>query len=112
MRAEMIKICEMGSDGEVRIKNSMLPAWFIERMGSDVWYFALLTVTGHTIFISRIDSISVDGKWIDVILLDPEEYQVQKGYDPKMSIFCCAGDRDRASVQVSTIVCAYEVAST
>jgi hypothetical protein len=112
MSADAIKDYAPGAlmvvdDDEAR---KIMPAWFLERMMNDQWCFALLTVTGHTIFIEKVYSISSDGKWIDAELLTEIPFEF-KDHDPKKAILGLKG-RERVSIQVPTIVAAYEAAST
>ncbi len=101
---------EMITDPKIAAK--VLPAWFLERMIGDDWYFALVVSSGHTVFISCITAISSDGEWIDVQLLDHVPSQAGKLFRPKNAILCTAGERSTASIRVNSVMVAYEVAST
>jgi hypothetical protein len=84
----------------------VLPAWYTGRMMADQWWFGLTTISGTTIAVKTISAISDDGKWMDVELLTTDELP-EKCSDR----FLCAvaDDRRKASVQIATIVCAYEL---
>lgn len=97
----------MITDPEIACK--VLPGWFIPRMMCDAWCFGLLMVTGDIMTIQSINSISVDGKWLNIELLT-EECRQTANYLPKQ--ICATGDRTTASVQVAHIVAAFELAYT
>ena len=90
------------------------PSWFVDRMMSDEWWFGLVTNQGQIIAINKINSISDDGKWLEVRLLTikelknivtPIEHNIQY-------LSAVADDRITASVLVSNIVMAFELASS
>lgn len=86
----------------------VLPAWYTQRMMSDWWTFGLVTECGKTIVIRRINAISDDGKWIDVELAEPSgEFKESDGM-----LTAVAGDRTSASLQISKIIMAYELATS
>ena len=89
------------------------PSWFAERMKYDQWRFGLLTTNGQIIGIERINESSDDGKWLTVTLLTNEE--IEQCYDrPKKLEYVCAvaADRRTASIQVSTIVMAFDLVTS
>jgi hypothetical protein len=86
----------------------LIPAWFIERMTSDVWSFGLLLETGHTLCIERIVAIrqGADGTiWIDVEMMTSPPLGISRFITAPTS-------RTRASVQASKVVAAFELADT
>ncbi|MET0061799.1 MAG: hypothetical protein ABW176_05835 [Candidatus Thiodiazotropha endolucinida] len=82
----------------------ILPAWYTERMMDDDWYFGLVTTGGNSIAISKITAISDDGKWMNVELLTQDEVP-----DDNEFIAAVGDDRRSASIQINTIVMAYEI---
>jgi hypothetical protein len=48
----------------------VVPAWFTPRMMQDHWHFALLLSNGKWALIHNIESVSSDGKWIEVKLAE------------------------------------------
>jgi hypothetical protein len=62
----------MDCDEHTRTACRLLPAWFVPRMMTDYWSFALLLTTGHTVNITDISDVrmTADGLWIDVELAD------------------------------------------
>jgi hypothetical protein len=92
---------------------SLLPAWFIPRMMDDTWSFGLLTTAGVIIAIHCIDRVYQDansGLWIDVEL--QEKSMILPDHIAKARIFVAPTSRTKASIQVSTIVAAFELADT
>jgi hypothetical protein len=87
----------------------VLPAWYTQRMMTDQWYFGLVTIDGNTIAISKITAISDNGKWMDVELLTANEVKSGKDWD---YITAVADDRRSASIQIETIVMAYEIVTS
>jgi hypothetical protein len=97
----------------------ILPLWYISRMmptdlgdgclGRDYWPFGLLMSDGRTIVIPGIESFSDDEKWIDVELAISDEWSIEKG---QHYIFAIAKDRTSASIQVTHIIAAIELASS
>lgn len=86
----------------------VLPAWYTGRMMNDEWLFGLLTADGRLIVIKRIKSVSSDGKWMDVELVERGDVSMDlTGYG--MPVFSIAADRISASVQISTIVAAIDL---
>ena len=92
--------------------NELLPAWFTLRMMVDTWFFGLLTDTGVTICIQRIDRIyqAKDGAvWIDVELMEGEQsFWTKKIVRP----FLAPTSRLEASINTQHIVAAFELADT
>lgn len=96
----------------------ILPAWYTKRMmpvdlgggakGRDYWPFGLLISDGRTIVITGILSLSDDGKWMDVELAPEDFWSVG---DKSNYVFAVC-DRKTASVQVSHVVAAVELASS
>jgi hypothetical protein len=93
----------------------LLPAWFVPRMMTDVWSFALLTANRQAILIDHINRISQaadGGLWLDVQLLDSaggwEENLRQMG----LHIITAPTTRTSASVNAAHIVAAFEIADT
>jgi len=90
------------------------PSWFVDRMMSDEWYFGLVTNQGQIIAINKINSISDDGKWLEVTLLTNDEVsKIEKRIPHNIQyLSAVADDRITASVLVSNIVLAFEIASS
>lgn len=86
--------------------SEVLPAWYTKRMMQDQWCFGLQTSDGHVIAISRITSISDDGQWMDVELLTRDEVPQLDG---RSLIAAVADDRREASIQIKSIVAAYDI---
>lgn len=87
-----------------------LSAWFYERMSEDSWQFGLLLDTGITLAITHIQNIShaADGSlWLDVEMMSshPTQYADE-------SVWISPTSRTVASVAVSHIVAAFELADT
>jgi hypothetical protein len=92
----------------------LIPAWFIERMTSDVWSFGLLLETGHTLCIERIVALrqGADGSiWIDVEMLTDLPF-LRDGVMRLKPLITSPTSRARASVQASKVVAAFELADT
>jgi hypothetical protein len=104
----MIEINQIEGQKEV---DAILPAWFLKRMACDSWYFGLLMITGDVICISSIVSISSDGKWIDVLLLD-DKFDVQGNLNISGKLITAPNERNDCSIQVAHIVAAIELAYT
>jgi hypothetical protein len=86
----------------------VLPAWYTGRMMNDEWIFGLLTVDGRVLVIQKVTSVSSDGKWMDVALVEKTDFSIDlTGYGAP--VFAVAGDRVSASVQISTIVAAIDL---
>ena len=87
----------------------LLPAWFTWRMMTDHWTFGLLTDTGVTIVVTNIDRVvqASDGSlWLDVELAWKLDLPASE------TLFTSPTERTLASVSVSHIVAAFELAST
>lgn len=57
---------------QVHSAYQLLPAWFTSRMMTDQWHFGLMLISGITIGISHIDSVSIDAAghlWLDCEML-------------------------------------------
>lgn len=90
----------------------LLPAWFVPRMMGDQWHFGLMLTTGRTLAISTIDRVVRDNTgalWLDVELLE-NKGGFWEGVFPKL-VFSPTS-RTKASVAVSQIVAAFELADT
>ena len=88
------------------------PSWFTRRMTTDDWVFGLLTTNGEIIMIGGIDAISKDGKWIEVTLLTTDRCSGGFTHLSGTPVFAVADDRTTASIKVSNIVMALEMASS
>lgn len=100
------------SDVEFKEPAELLPAWFTERMMSDVWSFGLLMITGDVIAIESINSITKDASgnlWLDAILLDSllgvEDTNGHK-------LFLAPTSRTKISINSSHVVAEFELADT
>ncbi|NER02601.1 MAG: hypothetical protein F6K17_08155 [Okeania sp. SIO3C4] len=97
---------------------SVLPVWFVERMMTDNWNFALLLTTGQLMLITNITSVSIDWNkelWIDVIL--ETEKDARGNYDELQKlwgqvVFSIDIERTKASIKVSNIVAAFDYHSS
>lgn len=89
----------------------VVPAWYTSRMMDDHWLFGLATVSGHTLVIGRILSISSDGKWMNVHLVTKESVP---DWAPKIDrpVFAVADDRNVASVRIDSVCFAYEIVTS
>ena len=90
----------------------LLPPWFTKRMMGDQWHFGLMLTTGRTLAISTIDRVVRDNTgalWLDVELLE-NKGAFWEGVFPKL-VFSPTS-RTKASVAVSQIVAAFELADT
>jgi hypothetical protein len=85
----------------------ILPVWYIERMGNDVWGFGLLLASGHILGVERIDGVSDDGQWMELTLL------TQPGNPDSVNgapiLYAPAADRLNASVRVDQVQAAFEL---
>lgn len=90
-----------------QLATTRLP-WFIERCSSDIWYFGILVEGGITIGISTINSITEDGQWIDVQLLDRN---FDDGAFP-MRILKASCEREAMSIKIDKIIGVFELCST
>ena len=88
------------------------PSWFTRRMTTDNWFFGLLTTNGEIIMIEKIIEVSPDGKWLEVTLLTADSCSGSSTHLGGTPVFAVADDRKTASVQVSNIVMALEMASS
>ncbi len=89
--------------------SEVVPAWYTKRMMEDTWYFGLQTIDGHVIAVQKINSISDDGKWMDVELLMEDEAPKLSG---RKLITAVADDRRTASIKISNIVAAYDIVTS
>lgn len=105
IKSKVAMLTDSGKASEV------LPAWYTSRMMDDYWLFGLLTSDGRLFLIRRIQSVSDDGKWLDVELASSDEVtQTAKQYGSP--IHAIAPDRTDASVQISSIVAAIDLQSS
>ena len=120
MRVAMeIKMDDVADFDEEQVERAMaamrlLPAWFAERMMTDVWSFGLLLETGHTLCIERIVAVTqgADGTvWIDVEMLTRPPL-TGPPFGAVHKPLTAPTPRTRASVQASKIVAAFELADT
>ena len=87
----------------------ILPAWYMDRMMDERWWFGLHMTNGSVIAICNIEAISDDGKWIDVELLTSDELPDDlKG----KYVTAVVDDRRSASIQIDKIVMAYELVTS
>ena len=94
----------MLNDAKEMIK--IIPAWYMDRMKTDYWAFGLLTQDGRTLVITNINSLSNDGKWIDVELAAKGDFTINENQN---YVFAIAEDRKTASVQLTSIVAFVEL---
>lgn len=94
---------------------NMLPAWFVERMSTDVWDFGLLLTTGQVLHIQELCDIhqGADGSlWAD-FRMSTENHRVEqmaaRGWPPLLT---SPSDREVCSVNLAHVVCAIELADT
>ena len=95
---------------DVKKAEWLLPAWLTTRMMMDNWTFGLLTDTGITIVITRINRVTKaadGGLWLDVELA---EHEPINGL-PRPS-FLSPTSRTEASIAVRHIVAGFELADT
>ena len=104
IKRKIVMVQESGRAAEI------LPAWYTERMMTDHWLFGLATADGRVLVITSIASVSDDGKWMDVELAEKGAWMLDED-DPKY-VFAKHADRRKASVQISQIVMAYELATS
>lgn len=93
------------------VPNDLLPAWFVPRMMSDQWYFALALSNGQTVGIECINKVRAGENgdvWIDVTLLEKDNAWSSAYPDT----FFAPTTRTYASINASHIVMAYEIADT
>ncbi|MGC8122122.1 hypothetical protein [Marinobacter sp. VGCF2001] len=87
----------------------ILPAWYTGRMMEDQWWFGLQTTDGSLIAFSTINSVSDDGKWMDVELLTSDEVP---DIAHKNIVCAVADDRRNASIQIDKIVADYDLVTS
>lgn len=88
----------------------ILPAWFTWRMMTDHWTFGLLTDTGVTIVVDHISRVvqASDGTlWLDVEMASRTPLQ-----GGELTLFTSPTNRTSASISVSHVVAAFELADT
>ena len=86
------------------------PSWFTEVMKKQKSWWGLVNTQGHIIPIKIIDSISKDGKWLEVTLLTGDELtQTYVGYPKDVRYAALDERRASASVQTAHITMAYEI---
>lgn len=95
----------------IKLENTLLPAWFTERMMADAWNYGLLTVTGDILAISRINKITRDDAgnlWLDAEMLN---YHVRgsDGEHITSKILIAPTERTNVSINASHIVAAFEL---
>jgi hypothetical protein len=90
----------------------VVPAWFTKRMMTDHWYFALLLSNGRWVLISQIESISSDGKWIEVLLSDKGSSTLYKVIPEDQICSSLTEDRPKATIRAADVVLATEAADT
>lgn len=91
----------------------LLPAWFSERMMSDVWSFGLLMITGDIIAISSINNITKDASgnlWLDANFLLDSPLSMEDINGHKLLI--APTSRTTISINSSHVVAAFELADT
>jgi hypothetical protein len=103
---------QQSSDVDFPESAELLPAWFSERMMSDVWSFGLLMITGDVIAIASINSITKDASgnlWLDATLLDSlfgmDDINGHK-------LFLAPTSRTKISINAAHVVAAFELADT
>ena len=105
MPDELESLLEDDEDGAIAEAQKLLPAWFVDRMMTDTWYFGLLTISGTVIGIEtilRVYQAADDSIWLDVILLT----------DSWTSAFKAPTARTTASINTRHIVAAFELADS
>ena len=105
----------MSDRGESWDRAKLLPAWFVERMMGDCWFFALLTNDGIMICISTITDVrqAADGSiWLDVELLTDETFWVAKLREGGFKTLIAPSSRTTASINAAHVVAAFEIADT
>jgi hypothetical protein len=90
---------------------NLLPAWFIRRMASDMWYFGLIMTSGDVIGIQCISSISEDGRWIDATMIEGD-FEPQGTLNISGKLILAPTKRTSVSIQVQHIMGAIELAYT
>ena len=105
MSDELETLLQADEDGAIAEAQRLLPAWFVDRMMADTWYFGLLTISGTVIGIETILRVyqAGDGSiWLDAILLT----------ESWTSAFKAPTARTTASINTSHIVAAFELADS
>ena len=97
----------------------ILPAWYTLRMmgrdlgggriARDYWPFGLLLSDGRTLVLTRVISLSDDGKWMDVELCTKDDFSLD---DNPRYVLAVGDDRRLASVQVIHVIAAIELAAS
>ena len=101
----------MDFDERIGQAGKLLPAWFIPRMMSDHWFFALVCTGGLVLGIETIDAVHQDANgrlWLDVKLLPADEAR-------RIDLVAVVGaptSRRTASVAVDHVIYALELADT
>ena len=91
----------------------LLPAWFSERMLSDVWIFGILLNTGVVLVVDSIDDIVIDAGgtlWLDVNMAEKDV--ISRELMPGFRLLYSPTSRNKASVNVSQIVAVFELADS
>jgi len=100
-------------DIEVQEAIALLPAWFVSRMMTDVWYFGLILDSGFGLAIDRITRVTraADGSiWLDVNMLD--QPTAKRLCPPSMTLVGAPSKRTAASVAATHVVWALELTDT
>lgn len=93
--------------------SEVLPAWFVDRMATDYWYFGLIMENNVVLPIHRIEKISDDGRWLEVELIEEGDiHDFPNSPIKEMPIIYALQGRATANVQVSKIVGTIELANT
>lgn len=85
----------------------ILPVWYVRRMSEDSWGFGLLLTSGDVLAIERINGLSSDKAWIEV-LLKPKHDDLPEDMFGTPIIYAPT-DRLLASVRVEQISAAFEL---
>jgi hypothetical protein len=85
----------------------ILPVWYIRRMSTDSWGFGLLLTSGDVLAIERIEGVSSDKAWIEVILKPKHDGLPKELFGTP--ILYAPTDRLVASVRVEQISAAFEI---
>ena len=91
----------------VKLARELLPGWFVDRMMTDHWHFALMMSNGTTIGIHAIHQVwqAADGTiWLDVELMTDNPFS--------MTVLTAPTSRTTASINTSHILAAFELADT
>jgi hypothetical protein len=90
----------------------LLPAWFVERMMTDSWYFGLLLVTGQVLVIESIRDVrGTEGNvWIDVTMYGKDgNHTFHEFKDLRWPCVYSPTGRTEASVNAAHVVAAFEL---